>query len=227
MGNNKRDALAFGLPANVTFAILPNKPLSTTFSERAAGQQREVMLHMPMESLSGNNLEKSVLLSSMRPQQIIETLKTALSTVPHAVGVNNHMGSRLTQLTLHMSVTMKFLSEQGLYFVDSRTTRFSKAESIARKSGVLSIKRNVFLDHTANHEQIDKQFKRLLRLSKKYGFAVGIGHPYPETLKYLKAHLGNLSEHSIELVKLSDLISTDAKLAFQQNPKPDTNTTAL
>ena len=62
MGNTKQDALAFALPANVAFAILPNKALSKTFSNRAAAQQREVMLHMPMESLAGNNQEKNVLL---------------------------------------------------------------------------------------------------------------------------------------------------------------------
>jgi hypothetical protein len=97
-------------------AILPNKPLSTTFSNRAAAQQREVMLHMPMESLAGNNQEKNVLLASMPPHQIVHTLKVALSTVPDAVGVNNHMGSRLTQLSLPMSITMEFLSKQGLFF---------------------------------------------------------------------------------------------------------------
>jgi hypothetical protein len=79
-------------------------------------------------------------------------LKIALSTVPDAVGVNNHMGSRLTQLSLPMSITMEFLNKQGLFFVDSRTTRYIKAEDIAKQNGVLSTKRNVFIDHTPNFE---------------------------------------------------------------------------
>jgi polysaccharide deacetylase 2 family uncharacterized protein YibQ len=217
MGNKEQDVQAFALPANVAFAILPNKPLSTTFAKRAAAQQREVMLHMPMESLAGNNQEKNVLLSSMHPQQIVQTLKAALSTVPHAVGVNNHMGSRLTQLTFPMSVTMEFLYEQGLFFVDSRTTKYSKAEVIAKKNGVLSTKRNVFIDHTPSREQIDKQFQRLLHLSKKHGYAVGIAHPYPQTLEYLKVHLDTLQQHGIELVKLSDVVSSGA--AYVYHPK--------
>lgn len=219
MGNNQQDALAFALPANVAFAILPNKPLSTTFSKRAAAQQREVMLHMPMESLAGNNQEKNVLLASMPPHQIVHTLKVALSTVPDAVGVNNHMGSRLTQLSLPMSITMEFLSKQGLFFVDSRTTRYSKAEDIAKQNGVLSTKRNVFIDHTPNFEQIDKQFHRLLHLSKKYGYAVGIAHPYPQTLEYLKIHLSRLQQHGIELVKLSDIVSSG--VAYTYHPKAE------
>jgi polysaccharide deacetylase 2 family uncharacterized protein YibQ len=214
MGNRKQDARAFALPANVAFAILPNKPLSKIFSTRAAAQQREVMLHMPMESLAGNNQEKNVLLSNMPPQQIIQMLKKALSSVPHAVGVNNHMGSRLTQLTLPMSVTMEFLFKKGLFFVDSRTTRYSKAEIIAKKNGVLSTKRNVFIDHTPSPEQIDKQFHRLLGLSKKHGYAVGIAHPYPQTLEYLKVKLGSLQQHGIELVKLSDIVSSGNSYAY-------------
>jgi polysaccharide deacetylase 2 family uncharacterized protein YibQ len=203
----------------VTFAILPNKPLSTLFSKRATAQQREVMLHMPMESLAGNNQEKNVLLSSMAPIQIIQMLKIALSTVPDAVGVNNHMGSKLTQLTLPMSVTMEFLFEQGLFFVDSRTTKFSKAEVIAKQNGVLSTKRNVFIDHTPSPKQIDKQFQRLIRLSKKHGYAVGIAHPYPQTLEYLKVHLQTLQQHGISLVKLSDILSLGATYAYHPKGK--------
>jgi polysaccharide deacetylase 2 family uncharacterized protein YibQ len=219
MGNNKQDAAAFALPSNVTFAILPNKPLSKLFSKRATAQQREVMLHMPMESLAGNNQEKNVLLSSMAPIQIIQMLKIALSTVPDAVGVNNHMGSKLTQLTLPMSVTMEFLFEQGLFFVDSRTTKFSKAEVIAKQNGVLSTKRNVFIDHTPSPKQIDKQFQRLIRLSKKHGYAVGIAHPYPQTIEYLKVHLQTLQQHGISLVKLSDILSSGATYAYHPKGK--------
>jgi polysaccharide deacetylase 2 family uncharacterized protein YibQ len=69
----------------------------------------------------------------MPPIQIVKMLKIALSTVPDAVGFNNHMGSRLIQLILPISVTIEFLSEQGLFFVDSRTTRYTKAEAIAKK----------------------------------------------------------------------------------------------
>jgi polysaccharide deacetylase 2 family uncharacterized protein YibQ len=51
---------------------------------------------MPMESLAGNNQEKNVLLSNMPPTQLEKLLKIAQYTVPDAVDINNHMGSRLT-----------------------------------------------------------------------------------------------------------------------------------
>jgi polysaccharide deacetylase 2 family uncharacterized protein YibQ len=172
-----------------------------------------------MESLAGNNQEKNVLLSNMPPTQIVKMLKIALYTVPDAVGINNHMGSRLTQLTLPMSVTTEFLSEQGLFFVDILTTRYTKVGAIAKKNGVLSAKRNVFIDHIPSSEQIDKQFHRLLSLSKKHGYAEGIAHPYPQTLEYLKVHLQTLQKHGIELVKLSDVLSSGSTYAYHFNTK--------
>jgi polysaccharide deacetylase 2 family uncharacterized protein YibQ len=213
IGNKRQDAQAFELPSEVTFSILPHKPLSTPFSLRAEQQQREVMLHIPMESLTGRAMGPGGISSDMYPNTIKQSLIDALLTVPNAMGVNNHMGSKLTQLTLPMSVTMEFLQKRGLYFVDSRTTRFSKAEFIAKQKGVLSTKRNVFLDHVVSHEHIDKQFQRLLRLAKKHGQAVGIGHPYPQSMQYLRENLPKLASQGIRLVPLSDLLHEQQRLA--------------
>ena len=206
MGNTKRDAVAFELPTEVAFSILPHTHLSSTFSNRAAAQQREVMLHIPMEALAGNRLGPGALLANMHPNMIQKTLYDALQTVPHAVGVNNHMGSKLTQLTLPMTATMDFLSQNQLFFVDSRTTRFSKADRIARQKGVLSGKRNVFLDHFAETKHIDSQFRRLVRIAKKYDQAIGIAHPYPQSMEYLKQALPKLAEQGIRLVPPSEIL---------------------
>ncbi|MFT4993325.1 MAG: polysaccharide deacetylase 2 family uncharacterized protein YibQ [Paraglaciecola sp.] len=213
IGNKRQDAQAFALPGEVTFSILPHKPLSKRFSLRAEQQQREVMLHIPMESLTGKALGPGGLTADMYPATIKQFLTAALLTVPNAMGVNNHMGSKLTQLTLPMSVTMDFLQQRGLYFVDSRTTRFSKAELIAKQKGVLSTRRNVFLDHVVSHEHIDKQFQRLLRLAKKYGQAVGIAHPHPQSVQYLSENLPKLASQGIRLVPLSGLLHEQARIA--------------
>lgn len=215
MGNAQRDADAFSLPREIAFSILPHKKLSTTFSRRAAAQQREVMLHIPMESLQPKPLGPGAITADMHPLMIEETLLAALASVPDAVGVNNHMGSRLTQLTLPMNSTMEFLNQHRLYFVDSRTTRYSKAQRIAREHGVNSTRRNVFLDHMAEPRHIDLQFRRLVRLARKYGQAVGIGHPYPETLAYLQQALETLDAEGIQLVAPSDIIHTQEMARLQ------------
>ncbi|GAA0858744.1 divergent polysaccharide deacetylase family protein [Aliiglaciecola litoralis] len=226
MGNTSRDAAAFELPTQVAFSILPMTHLSKRYSRQAALQQREVMLHIPMESLAGNQLGPGAITSDMSPQSIRLTLLEALASVPDAIGVNNHMGSKLTQLSVPMEVTMQFLIEHNLFFVDSRTTRFSKAQRIAQDSGVMSLKRNVFLDHDATPEQIDAQFQRLLRLAKKYGYAVGIAHPYPQTVKYLRQALHNIEEQGVQLATVSELVELQ-QLTLNQNMSQNTGAIAL
>lgn len=206
MGNTLRDSAAFALPTEVAFSILPLKALSSVYSEKAAQQQREVMLHMPMESLAGKQLGPGAITSDMQPGAITATLLSALNSVPNAIGLNNHMGSKLTQLTQPMTTTMIFLQQHDLFFVDSRTTRYTKAENIAIEHGVMATKRNVFLDHSVNIEKIDEQFERLIRLSKKQGFAIGIAHPHPQTVKYLKSALPTLRTRNIQLVTVSEII---------------------
>lgn len=222
MGNKKQDAMAFTLPSEVTFAILPNKPLSSVFSERAVLQNREVILHMPMESLSGIKQEKASLVVGMSADNMRSVLALALKSVPHASGLNNHMGSRLTQLNEPMAVTMSFLFEHGLYFVDSRTTIFTLAEDVAKNAGVLSTKRDVFLDHHADIASIFKQFNRFIALAKKQGSAVAIAHPYPQTIHFLNEHLPNMEAQGIRLVKLGDLILGQRNIA-KSDSVPDIN----
>ncbi|MDO6692025.1 divergent polysaccharide deacetylase family protein [Aliiglaciecola sp. 3_MG-2023] len=208
MGNTKRDEAAFLLPKEVAFSILPLTHLSEEYSHKAAVQKRDVMLHIPMESLAGKPLGPGALIANMSAESIRLTLIQALATVPDAIGVNNHMGSKLTQLSLPMNVTMEFLAQQHLFFVDSRTTRYSKALKIAQQNGVLSARRNVFLDNDNHPAEIDVQFKRLIQLSQKDGYAVGIAHPYPQTIAYLQKNLPTLVKLDVQLVAISDLLHT-------------------
>lgn len=219
MGYRQQDIEAFSLPPNVTFAILPHTPYSSDFAKRAAEQTREVMIHMPMEALAGNKLGPGALTASMGRESIQRELQSALASIPNAVGINNHMGSKLTQLTAPMQATMAFLQQRNLYFIDSRTTRYSKAEQIALSSGVLSASRHVFLDHEDDEAHMQQQFERLLRIARKHQQAIGIGHPHQKTLAFLQRQLPSLSAHGIELVPVSRLLEArTARLAQTAGP---------
>ena len=220
MGNKESDAIAFDLPSTVTFGILPHTEYSLQFAQLAQKQQREVILHVPMESLAGAALGPGAITSHMHPEEILRKLTSALDTVPGAMGVNNHMGSRLTQLTLPMNATMQFLRDKNLYFVDSRTTRFSKAEQIAKRNGIPTQRRHVFLDHSRKQQDIAFQFERLISLSKKRGLAVGIAHPYPQTMAFLEQALPELEKQGITLLPMSKL------LEYQQHQLAMANSTA-
>lgn len=215
VGAKKTDVRAFTLPKGVTFSILPHTQYSSAFSFRAAQQNREVMLHMPMESLNGEALGEGPLLSSMYPQQLQSALLAALSTVPHAVGVNNHMGSKLTQMTLPMQTVMKTLNGNNMFFIDSRTTKFTKAGAIAEEFGVNAATRHIFLDHEPTDVFVAKQFAKLIKRARKYGKAIGIGHPHPVTLAFLQQAIANLPD-DIEIITVSDYLEETNK--FRINP---------
>lgn len=205
IGNTRADAAAFELPEKVTFSILPHTQFSTNFSQWAQQQGRDVMLHMPMESLHGEALGDGGILSTMYPEQVEQQLFRALQSVPHAIGLNNHMGSKLTQLTLPMTVVMEVLQNNKMFFVDSRTTKFSKAYRIAQKHGVQSAQRQIFLDHYATEEFLARQLKALIRKARKDGSAIGIAHPYPVSIAFLREHLLDLPD-DIELVGISEYL---------------------
>jgi polysaccharide deacetylase 2 family uncharacterized protein YibQ len=216
VGGKTSDAKAFELSKYVTFAILPHTQFSTEFSYKAAKQNREVMLHMPMESLNNEALGIGPLLSDMYPQQIQQSLLAALATVPHAVGVNNHMGSKLTQMTLPMQSMMEVLAQNNMFFVDSRTTRFSKAKVIAKDFGVTSASRHVFLDHEQDTIFLNRQFNRLIQQARRNGKAIGIGHPHAVTLEFLPRALASLPA-DIELITVSQYLGETDK--FRINPQ--------
>lgn len=215
IGAKSSDELAFSLPRQVTFAVLPHTEFSTRFSYKAASQNREVMLHMPMESLHDVNLGPYPLLSTMYPAEVRDTLLHALQTVPHAVGVNNHMGSKLTQMTLQMDSVMQVLSSSNLFFIDSKTTKFSKANEIAQSKGVKTATRHIFLDHEKSLSFLQAQYERAIELARQHGKAILIAHPYDISIDFLARSL-TLLPMDIKLVTVSEFLEETHK--FRINP---------
>lgn len=209
MGYNESDYQAFELPREVVFSVLPHTPFSSKFSRLAERQNREVMLHMPMEALSAAELGKGGIYSTMSKSTIQDAILKAHQSVPNAIGMNNHMGSKLTQLTFPMQATMEYLARKRLFFIDSKTTRYSRAEDIAKQNGVPTGHRHVFLDHLSDLRHINYQFSRLKRIAKKYGFAVGIAHPHELTINYLKEHLPELDKQGYALVTMGDALQPE------------------
>ncbi len=206
MGYNRQDIDALSLPGAVTFAILPHTPFSRSYALKARDANKDVILHIPMESLSGKELGPGALLSDMSQQQIETHLSAALNEIPFAIGINNHMGSLLTQMHSPMSWTMDFLQRHQLFFVDSKTSRFSLGEELAEKVGIPSFHRNVFIDNDLSPVAMAKQFRQLIRIAQRYQHAIGIAHPYPETIKFLNRNLPTLQRHGVKLVPLSALL---------------------
>ncbi len=208
------DRLEAGLRATrlsgpVANAILPGTPFSKRLAEEAHKHGKEVLLHLPMESTQGNPLGPGGITLHMTHTEFLNTVEKNLAAVPYVVGINNHMGSLLTQHPGHMQWLMELIqSHPQLFFIDSRTTERSVAQQVAHEHSIPNSKRDIFLDDDPDPEAVIAQFERLIAVAKRTGTAVGIGHPYPATLELLEEHLPDLVQrHGVKLVPLSDIIT--------------------
>jgi len=101
---------------------------------------------------------------------------------------------------------MPLLRERKMFFVDSRTTAATLAETAAHTAGVPATSRNVFLDDDKSPAAIRKQFALAVRDAREKGSALAIGHPHPETLQVLAEMLPDAERQQVTLVFASDLV---------------------
>lgn len=197
------------LPGPVACAVLPLTPRGVDLARAAHAAGKEVLLHLPLQSdINGELPEPGAILLDMTREEFARSFAASFESVPFAIGVNGHRGSLLTRHPGHMGWLMEEITVRGdLLFVDSYTTHRSVALRLARENGIQSVRRDVFLDNDRNSDSIAGEFDRLKRLAKLRGLAIGIGHPYPETLGFLEQALPRLGEEGFELIKVRDYVA--------------------
>ncbi len=206
-------ARATRLPGAVTLAVLPFAPHSQSLAQLGRISGKELMLHAPMEPYNDVPWESDGLSSQLSREELQLNLNAMLEALPQITGVNNHMGSKLTANAPAMGWVMNELKHRQLFFVDSLTNPASVAWSAARQLHVPSIRRDIFLDNEPQAEAIAAQLEKLVRIARRRGYALAIGHPYHSTLEVLEAYLPQLPALGVELVPVSQLI-----LAADQTP---------
>lgn len=204
-GGTSTDVI-LGLTTRLTFAILPNTPYGTVLAREATALGFEILLHMPMENTDGGLRHEGQIETDMNESDIQRLLTDALSQVPGAVGVNNHMGSKFTAHADVLSFFMEDTLAEGLFFIDSRTTPDSVAYDVATEHGVPSASRDLFLDHDNDRDEIRGRFRQLMATARRDGSAIGICHFRPNTALVLREMLPELRLGGIELVHVSELV---------------------
>jgi polysaccharide deacetylase 2 family uncharacterized protein YibQ len=196
------------LEGPVACAFFAGAAYTDRLARLAHHASKEVMLHLPMQTHSPEWEPLPTSLSmDMLQTELLESVEKQLAAIPYVVGVNNHQGSLLTRHPGHMEWLMAALAQKGLFYVDSRTTAQTVAEMIANENQVRVMRRHVFLDHDISSQQIAFQFERLIKLAKQHGYALAIGHPYPETLALLEQVLPELEYWGVKLVSVETLIT--------------------
>ncbi len=192
----------------LTFSILPYLQHARETALEAHRSGHEVMLHLPMEPEARAHASpgEGALLVGMGEAEVQKIVVNDLATVPYAVGVNNHMGSRATQDAPLMADLMKVLASRRLYFIDSRTTGSSAALAAAERRGLPSFYRSVFLDNTESVDYTLGQLREFQRKVEEEGVALAIGHPHPTTIVALEKFLPEMERADIEIVPPSQIV---------------------
>jgi polysaccharide deacetylase 2 family uncharacterized protein YibQ len=193
----------------ITFSVLPHKKYSTESAEYLHEMGYEILLHLPMEPEEYPKVDpgEGAILLSMTASEIGRTIDGDLRSVPHASGVNNHMGSRATQIPWVMNDVLSALKSRRLFFIDSVTHPRSVAFRLARSSRVPSCERTIFLDHEKELARIEDQFSRFRRMAREREYTLAIGHLNPVTLAVMERRLPSLEADGVTLVFASRLAS--------------------
>ncbi|MDF7786989.1 divergent polysaccharide deacetylase family protein [Pantoea stewartii] len=180
------------MPQAISVAVLPDAPYARQMAIKAHQGGHEVLIHLPMAPLSKQPLEKNTLTPEMSSAEIDRIIRSAVNNVPYAVGLNNHMGSKMTSSLPGMQKVMQALNQYNLYFLDSMTIGNSQSVPAAQGTHVRVLKRRVFLDDSQDINAIRQQFSRAVKLAERDGYAIAIGHPHPNTVRVLQQMLPTL-----------------------------------
>lgn len=198
------------MPVKLTVAIMPFMPTSKTDAELAHKKGYDVIVHMPMEPKQGNPkwLGPGAITSDMSNTEVRKRVEEAIDNVPYAVGMNNHMGSKITGDERIMSVVLEVCRERGLFFVDSKTNYRSVVGRLAVQMGMPPVANNIFLDdlHTSTH--ISKQLQAVETWANEHQNCVTIGHvgvQGKKTAEVIRNSVASM-QGSVTFVGISDLV---------------------
>jgi polysaccharide deacetylase 2 family uncharacterized protein YibQ len=204
--------LELGVP--ITFSILPRLMYSRRSAEKVHAEGHEIMLHQPMEPYSHLiDPGPGALYLSQGTKEMYKIIDENISSFPFSAGVNNHMGSRFTESREKVADTLKSFRERNFFFIDSITTHNSVAFNTARELNMTTAFRNVFIDNQWDKQYICLQLLKLKKHALKYGHAIGIGHPRPETVSALEEFLDELEGSSFSIVNASRIVYTKERKA--------------
>lgn len=195
------------LGVDITISVIPNQKMSTRVAREMRRFGCEVILHLPMEPLNAPFKDDDyIVLTDMSGYEVQSVVERSLQEIPGAVGVNNHMGSKVTSHRPTITDVLRVLKNKQLYFIDSRTTASTVAYDVARELGLQCGKRDVFLDTDKDDETVRRRMWELAEKARVHGFAIGIGHCQRQTLKILKEEIPKVQAQGYRFVFVSNVV---------------------
>ncbi|MEA3454277.1 MAG: divergent polysaccharide deacetylase family protein [Candidatus Caldatribacteriota bacterium] len=191
----------------ITLSIFPFITYSKYIAEEGKKKNKDIMLHLPMEPKNSSlNPGLGVIKANMSEEEIRQDVRECIFNIPHIIGVNNHMGSKITEDRKIMKIVLEEIKRYNLFFIDSMTTKDSIAHQVANEMGVKTAVRSVFLDNESDMEYIKGQMLEVQKIALEKGEAIAIGHDRINTFYVLKRMIPELIKAGIEIVPVSELV---------------------
>ncbi len=195
------------LGGKISVSVLPGRSQSVRVAQEMKKRGCDVLLHLPMQPKNNAYRNHEFMISSdLNQAEIQDIVHRAIQEVPGVMGVNNHMGSHVTENHKIMRFILEVVQAHNLYFIDSRTTPRSVAYDVARELNMPCARKDVFIDNTSDKSDIRKWLYALADLSQKKGVAIGIGHCHQGTLEVLREEVPKLQSKGFRFVTLSEIV---------------------
>jgi len=191
----------------LTIAVLPGLPLSEWTAREAAQAGMEVILDLPMEPYRFPEVDPGpgALLMTMSPQELQAQVGAHLASVPGAVGVTNHMGSRMTEDRARMRTVLEVLAGRRLFLVDGLSSNLSLAYDEAKALGLRAGRRQIVVDHKGGEAGDRVQWDEVAWWAERRGEVIVIAHGHPLTARLLREYVPRWEARGIRLVPVSQL----------------------
>jgi len=176
--------------------IHPNTPIY-------AKEFTDYMVHVPMQAINYPHPEPNTMAIKWSYKQVKNKINQIHKLFPNAKFINNHTGSEFTANLQSMGKLFKILKKDNLGFVDSKTTHYSKAKNVEIIYNIPFYSRDIFLDNKQNIKYIQNQLKKAVKIAKKRGYAIAIGHPHPATIQALKKSQNILK--NVDVITINEL----------------------
>jgi hypothetical protein len=203
----ERDSAFLTLPIPVTLSVLPMTPHGREIADAAIAAGKYAILHLPMQPESAAaNPGPGAITTDMSDDEVRAQVQDDLNALPALPGANNHMGSRATSDQRVMTDVIGVFKERHMFFIDSVTSPSTVGAATARAMDVPSASRAVFLDNQATIPYVEGQLRATMARALKYGTAIAIGHPNPQTDQALAAMIPQMKAAGIVFVPAQSLV---------------------
>lgn len=196
------------LPRAVSVAFSPYASNLDRWTEIARNDGREYLMMLPMEPVNypQNDPGPFSLFVDQTPTQNLALLHSVMGQTTGYVGLINHMGSRFTAAAESLRPILEDIRARGLVFVDSRSTRYSRAGRMGVALGLSVAQNDRYIDNSLTEADILRELGELEARARSVGAAVGIARPYAVSLKTIEKWQEGLKERGVQLVPITAVI---------------------